>query len=219
MRACSGCWRRGGRAYGSVAASILAATLALGVALALAGCGRAAVERATAAANGGAATGGAASTGAVNGGAALGGPAQGDAAMEADSGWSATTPRVNRTHIFQGGVNRRGKPVGFHSRPGGRDPAQAHVVRVLRPANDLGVYEALVEITDPRGYGGAVRKRSTFYPDRLDHAAVVAAILNAWNHREPGDGGERFRGPSGLGFTIEGYVLDDGSINTAYPLY
>jgi Bacterial EndoU nuclease len=217
MRACSGCWRHGSRAYGSVAASILAATLAL--ALALAGCGRAAVERVSRAATGSAATGGAASGGAASGGTTSAAPAQGDAATEADSGWSATTPRVNRTHIFQGGVNRRGKPVGFHSRPGGIDPAQAHVVRVLRPANDLGIYEALVEITDPRGYGGSVRKRSTFYPDRLGHAAVVAAILNAWNHRQPGDGGERFRGPSGLGFTIEGYVLDDGSINTAYPIY
>ncbi len=139
------------------------------------------------------------------------------AADEADRGWSATQPPINRTHIFHGGVNRRGKPVGFHSRPGGQDPEGSRVVRVLRPANDLGVYEAQVEITDPQA--GSVRKRSTFYPDRLDHAAVVAAILNAWNHRQPGEGGERFRGPSGLGFTIEGYTLDDGSINTAYPLY
>lgn len=129
--------------------------------------------------------------------------------------WSATSPRVNQTHIFEGGVNRRGKPVGFHSRPGGRDPAHAHVVRVLRQPNAVGVYEALVEID--RG-GGTVRKRSTFYPDHLDRTAVVAAILNAW-HNRTSESGELFRGPSGLGFTIEGYLLDDGSINTAYPLY
>ena len=139
--------------------------------------------------------------------------------------WSATTPRVNETHIFQGGVNRRGKPVGFHSRQNGRDPAQARVVRILRPPNRYGVYEALVEIAP---YPGAdadwVRKRSTFYPDALDRAAVVAAIVNAYQHRQRDGGGndgggERFRGPSGLGFTIEGYLLDDGSINTAYPIY
>jgi hypothetical protein len=137
-------------------------------------------------------------------------------------GWSATSPRVNQTHIFQGGVNRRGKAIGFHSRPGGHDPEHAHVVRVLRSPNDLGVYEALVAIDDGEAGMGGVRKRSTFYPDRLEPAAVVAAILNAYAHREAGDAGdrgERFRGPSGLGFTIEGYLLDDGSINTAYPIY
>jgi hypothetical protein len=139
--------------------------------------------------------------------------------------WSATTPRVNETHIFQGGVNRRGKPVGFHSRQNGRDPAQARVVRVLRPPNRYGVYEALVEIAPyPGADAGWVRKRSTFYPDTLGRAVVVAAIVNAYQHRQRdsggGDGGgERFRGPSGLGFTIEGYLLDDGSINTAYPIY
>jgi hypothetical protein len=144
--------------------------------------------------------------------------------------WSATSPRVNLTHIFQGGVNRRDKPVGFHSRPGGRDPAEARVVRVLRPPNRFGVYEALVEIAPPAGSADErwLVKRSTFYPDRLDRAAVLAAILNAFQHREAGggaggDGGAgadyRFRGPSGLGFTVEGYLLDDGSVNTAYPIY
>jgi hypothetical protein len=135
--------------------------------------------------------------------------------------WSATSPRVNLTHIFQGGVNRRHKPVGFHSRPGGHDPAAARVVRVLRSANRFGVYEALVEIAPPAGSRDErwLTKRSTFYPDRLERAAVVAAILNAFQHREVGGGGDRFRGPSGLGFTIEGYLLDDGSVNTAYPIY
>ncbi len=143
--------------------------------------------------------------------------------------WSATSPRVNLTHIFQGGVNRRDKPVGFHSRPGGRDPAEARVVRVLRPPNRFGVYEALVEIAPPAGSADErwLAKRSTFYPDRLDRAAVLAAILNAFQHREAGGAGGagaagaeyRFRGPSGLGFTVEGYLLDDGSVNTAYPIY
>jgi hypothetical protein len=140
------------------------------------------------------------------------------AAAAARVQWSATQPPVNETHIFEGGVNRRGKPVGFHSRPGGRDPQHARVVQVLRPPNRYGVYEAQVEIDRPYG-GGSVGKRSTFYPDTLDRAAVVTAILAAYAHRQPGGGGERFRGPSGLGFTIEGYLLDDGSINTAYPVY
>jgi hypothetical protein len=141
------------------------------------------------------------------------------AAAAAAVQWSPTRPPVNETHIFEGGVNRRGKPVGFHSRPGGRDPQHARVVRVVRPPNRFGVYEAQVEIERPYG-GGWVSKRSTFYPDGLDRAAVVAAIVAAYTHRQPGGGrDEPFRGPSGLGFTIEGYLLDDGSINTAYPIY
>jgi hypothetical protein len=130
--------------------------------------------------------------------------------------WSATRPPVNETHIFQGGVNRRGRPVGFHSRPGGLDPPGARVVRVVRPPDRLGVYEAEVEIEDP-ATGRWTAKRSTFYPDRLDRGAVIAAIVHAYDERQPGNG-MRFRGPSGLGFTIEGYLLDDGRINTAYPV-
>lgn len=148
--------------------------------------------------------------------AAIAGPRH--AAAAAAIQWSPTRPPVNETHIFEGGVNRRGKPVGFHSRPGGRDPQHARVVRILRPPNRYGVYEAQVEIDRSYG-GGAVSKRSTFYPDSLDRAAVVSAILAAYAHRQPGGDDERFRGPSGLGFTIEGYLLDDGSINTAYPIY
>jgi hypothetical protein len=83
--------------------------------------------------------------------------------------WSRTSPPVNVTHIFEGEVNRRGMPTGFHSRPGGQDPPNARVTRIV---------------------------------DRPNRA---------------GDG-ERFRGPSGQGFTIEGY-FQNGRINSAYPIY
>jgi hypothetical protein len=126
-------------------------------------------------------------------------------------------PAVNRTHIFEGEINRRGKPVGFHSRPQGRDPRQARVVRVLNGPDRLGVYVAAVEILDPAS-GRPLGKRSTFFPDALDREAVLAAIRHAYARRTENEGA-RFRGPSGLGFTIEGYTLRDGTINTAYPLF
>jgi hypothetical protein len=128
--------------------------------------------------------------------------------------WSRTSPAVNLSHIFEGKINKRGKPVGFHSRPGGKDPRNARLVRVVDRPNRAGVYTAEVEI---RSGGGWLAKRSTFYPDRLDRALVVQAILNAYQHRERG-GGEKFRGPSGKGFTIEGYY-QNGRINTAYPIF
>ena len=126
--------------------------------------------------------------------------------------WSRTSPPVNLTHIFEGEINRRGKPVGFHSRPGGRDPADARVVRIVDRPNRAGVYTAEVEI---RSGSRWLSKRSTFYPDRMDRAAVVQAVLHAFAN---GGGGEKFRGPSGRGFTIEGY-FQNGRINTAYPIF
>jgi hypothetical protein len=128
--------------------------------------------------------------------------------------WSPTSPPVNVTHIFEGEINRRGKPTGFHSRPGGQDPANARLVRVVDRPNRAGVYTAEVEI---RSGSEWLSKRSTLYPDRLDRDAVIQAALNAYQHRTTG-GGELFRGPSGQGFTIEGY-FQHGRINTAYPLY
>jgi hypothetical protein len=129
--------------------------------------------------------------------------------------WSETRPAVNLEHIFEGEVNKRGKPVGFHARPGGKDPDGARVVRVVQGPNRAGVYIADVEIRNESGRW--LKKRSTFYPDRLSREDVVAAVLHAWNHRQ----GRKnpFRGPSGEGFEIEGRPLDNGDINTAYPIF
>lgn len=128
---------------------------------------------------------------------------------------SKTAPPINLTHIFEGEINRKGRPVGFHSRPGGKNPAGARVVRVLDRPNRLGVYTAEVEIRTPDGRW--LEKRSTFYPDRMSRDEVVTAILNAYRRRSTGSS-EKFRGPSGLGFTIEGYY-QNGRINTAYPIF
>ncbi len=130
-----------------------------------------------------------------------------------DEEWSRTSPPVNVTHIFEGEINRRGKPTGFHSRPGGRDPQSARLVRIVDRPNRAGVYTADVEIRSGSQWLG---KRSTLYPDRLDREAVIQAVLNAFQHRA--GNGEKFRGPSGQGFTIEGYY-QNGRINTAYPIY
>lgn len=125
--------------------------------------------------------------------------------------WSDTRPAINLTHLFAGEVNRRNKPVGFHSRPGGGDPPGSGVVRVVDRANRFGVYTAVVWI------GRRSRtKFSTFFPDRLARAKVIDTVLNAF--RKGQRRGERFRGPSGLGFTIEGYI-QHGRINSAYPVY
>jgi len=125
--------------------------------------------------------------------------------------WSETRPTVNLTHIFAGEINRRGKPVGFHSRPGGANPPGSGIVRLVDRPNRAGVYTAVVWI------GRRNRtKFSTFYPDRLTRPMVIEAILSAY--RQGRRRGERFSGSSGFGFTIEGYI-QNGRIRTAYPLY
>ncbi|HWM90376.1 MAG TPA: EndoU domain-containing protein [Thermoanaerobaculia bacterium] len=133
-----------------------------------------------------------------------------------ERGWSDTDPAVNLEHIFEGGTNRRGKPVGFHFRPEGKDPSRARMTQLRDGPNYIGVYTADVEILSRTGRW--LKKQSTFYPDRMDREEVLAAILYAWKEREEVEG-NRFRGPSGEGFTIEGYTTDGGSINTAYPIY
>jgi hypothetical protein len=122
---------------------------------------------------------------------------------------------VDEEHLFLGEINRKGRPVGFHSRPGGHDPKGARVVELLDRPNAAGVYTAAVEIRDPSS-GRWLRKTSTFYPDRMQRHDVLQAILNAYEGRQ--GGGEKFRGPSGAGFTIEGYY-QNGRIDTAYPIY
>lgn len=125
--------------------------------------------------------------------------------------WSNTAPPINLTHLFAGEINRRGKPVGFHSRPNGNDPRTSGVVRIVDRPNRFGVYTAVVWI------GRRERtKFSTFYPDRMTQEQVIAAVLSAFHKGRRR--GENFRGPSGLDFTIEGYY-QGGRIQTAYPVY
>ena len=131
--------------------------------------------------------------------------------------WSATDPPINETHAFNGEINKRGRPVGFHARPAGKDPANAGVIKIERGPNRFGVYEARVEIRESF-FHKWLTKRSTMFPDTMSRQAVIDAILHAYRNRATGDS-LKFRGPSGLGFTIEGYLLQDGRINTAYPIF
>jgi len=140
---------------------------------------------------------------------------EGSGERHAGTQWSDTDPNINLWHVFEGEINRSGKPVGYHARPGGRDPAGARVLRVRDQPNRVGVYTADIEILDGDTWR---RKFSSFFPDELSRDEVMAAILNA-HARSPDPDAQPFSGPSGLGFTIQGYTSGRGGINTAYPLY
>jgi len=129
--------------------------------------------------------------------------------------WSKTDPNINLWHIFEGEINRSGKPVGFHARPGGQDPGGARVLSLRDKPNGLGVYTASIEIRDGEQWK---KKFSSFFPDTLSRDEVVDAVLNAYRNSNDPDA-QPFEGPSGLGFRIQGYTSGRGGINTAFPIF
>jgi len=129
--------------------------------------------------------------------------------------WSSTKPSINLEHVFDGEINRQGKPVGFHSRPNGQDPRNAKLVRMQSKPNRFGVYTATIAIRDGNQWR---EKYSTFFPDKMSQDEVTQAILAAYKNRKD-KRKQPWTGPSGLGFNIQGYTLSGGDINTAYPLY
>ncbi len=137
------------------------------------------------------------------------------AAYRSGGKWSDTSPAVNLHHVFEGEINRKGKPVGYHSRPGGKDPDGARIVSVRDKPNSKGVYTANIEIRDGNQWK---QKFSSFFPDSMSAQQVMDAILNAY--RNSSDKKKQpWQGPSGLGFDIQGYTLSKGDINTAFPIY
>lgn len=135
-----------------------------------------------------------------------------------DKVFSNTIPKINLTHLFDGEINKSGKPVGFHARPLGKDPGKngiklAGLIAVMDKPNKYGVYTAKVWIRQQ-----AKTKTSTLYPDKMTRDEIIQAVLNAYKNRTSPQG-DKFSGPSGKGFTIEGYTLGSDCINTAYPIY
>ena len=124
---------------------------------------------------------------------------------------------INLIHIFEGEINRSGKPVGFHSRPFGVDPPNARVVKMMGKPNREGVYTARVEIFDPQTKQWK-DKFSSFFPDKMDGAMVQRAIGHAYAKRHANKK-QPWQGPSGHGFDVQGYVDQKGRINTAFPVY
>jgi len=133
------------------------------------------------------------------------------------SHWSKTRPEINLSHVFHGEINRRGKPVGFHSRPNGNDPAHAKLVKIVSRPNRSGVYTAKVKIFDPREKRWK-KKFSSIFPDSMGRQQVINAILYAYRHRTTGKK-QPWSGPSGHGFVIQGYTTSRGGINTAFPVF
>lgn len=72
------------------------------------------------------------------------------ASAASSSIWSDTDPAINITHIFEGEINRRGKPVGFHVLPPENGYPRSRIKEILSGPNSSGVTTAIVEIFDAR---------------------------------------------------------------------
>jgi len=134
-------------------------------------------------------------------------------------GWSNSKPNINFTQVFKGEINEYGRASGFYSRPGGNDPEGARLKRQTNIKNLAGVYSAEVEIYSPVNKRW-IKKSSTFFPDHMSKSDVTKSIVQAWNERDTHYKTPAWRGPSGHGFDIEGYISKhNGGINSAHPIY
>lgn len=136
------------------------------------------------------------------------------------------TPPVRGAHIFCGEVRRDGRAVGFHSRPGGRDPASVSDTGDRRPDRRRpGIYSLFgFQITEDGRTG--TKALSTMFPDHCDATQVLAAIRHAWRHgnhvedKFSGWSGDACRTEDGQPFRIEGFTASKGGnvvIVTGFP--
>ena len=84
---------------------------------------------------------------------------------------------MNQNHVFCGewGGSR---PKGFHSRPGGEDPATVGNVRNVTAPNAVGIYDLEWSYS---GHPG-IWKGSTMYPDDCSQQQVLNSIVYAANN-------------------------------------
>ncbi len=148
------------------------------------------------------------------------------------SHWSSTNPQINLHHIFCGEWDsRRSRPKGFHSRPNGVSPNTVGSFQISQSPNSQGIYGANWGYA---GYSGQT-KFSTMFPDRCTQQQVTNSISYASSNRTScpsnapnwawcgssapsANAAQYCNGDDGSIFTVAGAYLNDGRINTAFPL-
>lgn len=138
---------------------------------------------------------------------------------------------VNYAHIFCGELNNKGRVVGFHARPQGKDPSTVTKVRITQQPNKQGIYAGQWELAEHQGED----KFSTFYPDHCTPTQVINSIGYAARNQQdcpksapqwawcglnaPQDNsGDYCRSADGTAFFIAGALSSRGGVNTAFPL-
>ena len=146
---------------------------------------------------------------------------------------SYTGRQINHTHIFCGELNRRGRLVGFHSRPDGQNPSTVQQFNITRRLTRQGIYAGRWTYSD----NPQEDKFSTMFPDHCDQQQVLHSIAHAEAHRitcpsgapgwawcglnRPDDATDDRRfchARDGTRYTIAGASDANGRINTGFPL-
>lgn len=161
-------------------------------------------------------------------------PASAQVVCPANPHWTATVPPINADHVFCGEVRNNGTAAGFHSRPGGANPATVANFVVTQVPNANGVYGGNVTLVNPNGANPT--KFSTMFPDSCSQAEVVQSILYAhanqvacpagapgWascgmNRPDPATPGHCVGDDAASRFFIAFATLGNGNVNTAFPL-
>lgn len=159
-------------------------------------------------------------------------PAEAQINCSGISRWSGTSPQINQPHIFCGEWDsRRNRAKGFHSRPSGVSPNTVASFQISQAANSQGVYGGNWSYA---GRGGQT-KFSTMFPDRCTQQQVINSISYAASSRRScpssapnwawcgssapsANAAEYCNGDDGSILTVAGAFLNDGRINTAFPL-
>ncbi len=152
----------------------------------------------------------------------------------ADPHWMETTPPINADHIFCGEI-KSDTAKGFHSRPGGINPATVENFVVTQQPNANGVYAGTLTLVNPNGSNPS--KFSSIFPDSCTEAQVVQSVLYAQANSETCPAGAPNGASCGMNrpatddgtkycigddaksrFTIAFATLNNGNINTAFPI-
>lgn len=149
------------------------------------------------------------------------------------SHWSATNPPVNQQHVFCGEWNgRKNRPVGFHSRPAGENPATVGNLKITQQPNSQGIYGIRWS------YAGHPdrEKFSSMFPDSCTREQVLKSVVYAGKHpkacpqgaprwakcgpNKPVQGGQGYcEAADNSIFTIAFATLrNSNNVNTAFPL-
>jgi hypothetical protein len=145
---------------------------------------------------------------------------------------SSSGIEINYDHIFCGELNKKGRVVGFHSRPQGYDPQTVANLRITQKPNKQGIYSGQWE------WGGnkSGNKFSTFFPDHCTPEQVINTIGYAANNQRDcpksapnwawcganapkQDQSDAYcRSVDGTPYLIAGALSSRGGVNTAFPL-
>jgi filamentous hemagglutinin len=156
----------------------------------------------------------------------------GGSTIENGGGWSTTSPEVDPNlspgnmfsspvdydHIIGADYNNDDKPTGAHTLLNG----DVRIVPGTQTAPDAsGVYEATVQVPDPKNPGQWLTKtsndsRNSMFPATWDKARLIDEIDGAWNSPNKVVTGTIWRSKTPSGVTVRGYTSPRV---TVYPIY